>query len=87
MFSSNKVSNVVENALKSNNKVNLEEADNSKLVLASILVGILIVIIINILVGPALWNNVLRRLVPSLGKARWYDTIALALLIGLLVPN
>ena len=32
MFSSNKVSNVVENALKSNNKVNLEEADNSKLV-------------------------------------------------------
>ncbi len=87
MFSSNKVSNVVENALKSNNRVNLESAENSKLTLASIFLGVLIVLLINILVGPALWNNVLRRLVPSLGKARWYDTLALALLFGLLVPN
>ena len=87
MFSSNKVSNVVENAIKSNNKVNLEAAENGKLSLASILVGVLIVLVINILVGPYLWNNVLRRLVPNLGKARWYDTIALAILLGLLVPN
>ena len=87
MFSSNKVSNVVENALKSNNKVNLEQAENSKLTLASILVGVLIMVLINVLVGPLLWNNVLRRLVPSLGKARWYDTMAVAVLLGLLVPN
>jgi len=87
MFSSNKVSNVVENALKSNNKVNLEQAENSKLMLASILVGVLIMVLINVLVGPLLWNNVLRRLVPSLGKARWYDTLAVAVLFGLLVPN
>ena len=87
MFSSNKVSNVVENAIKSNNKVNLEAAENGKLSLASILVGVLIVLVINILVGPYLWNNVLRRLVPNLGKARWFDTIALAILLGLLVPN
>ena len=87
MFSSNKVSNVVENAIKSNNKVNLEAAENGKLSLASILVGVLVVLLINVLVGPYLWNNVLRRLVPNLGKARWYDTIALALLLGLLVPN
>ena len=87
MFSSNKVSNVVENAIKSNNKVNLEAAENGKLSLASILVGVLIVLVINVLVGPYLWNNVLRRLVPNLGKARWYDTIALAILLGLLVPN
>ena len=59
MFSSNKVSNVVENAIKSNNKVNLEAAENGKLSLASILVGVLIVLVINILVGPYLWNNVL----------------------------
>ena len=87
MFSSNKVSNVVENAIKSNNKVNLEAAENGKLSLASILVGVLVVLLINVLVGPYLWNNVLRRLVPNLGKARWYDTIALAILLGLLVPN
>ena len=87
MFSSNKVSNVEENAIKSNNKVNLEAAENGKLSLASILVGVLIVLVINVLVGPYLWNNVLRRLVPNLGKARWYDTIALAILLGLLVPN
>ena len=84
MFSSNNISNVVENAIKSNNRVNLEKAENSKLTLVSLIVGLLLIVIINVLVGPALWNNVLRRLVPNLGKARWYDTLALAILFSLL---
>jgi hypothetical protein len=87
MFGANKVSSVVENAIKSNNKVNLEEANQGKVSLASIFLAILIILVINLLVGPWLWNNVLKRLVPGLGKAQWYDTVLLSLLLGLLLPN
>lgn len=87
MFGANKISNVVENAVKSNNNVNLEEAERSKVSIAAIVLGVLIVLVLNLIVGPWLWNNVFRRLVPNLGKARWYDTVALAILFGLVVPN
>jgi len=87
MFGSNKISNVVENAIKSNNVVNLDEAEKGKISLASILLGILIVLVLNLLVGPWLWNNILKRLVPMVGKARWYDTVALGILFALLLPN
>ena len=87
MFGANKVSNVVENAIKSNNVVNLDEANKGKVGLVSLLLGVLIVLVLNLLVGPWLWNNVLKRLVPMLGKARWYDTVLLGLLFGLLLPN
>ena len=87
MFGANKVSNVVENAIKSNNVVNLDEANKGKVGLVSLLLGVLIVLVLNLLVGPWLWNNVLKRLVPMVGKARWYDTVLLGLLFGLLLPN
>ena len=87
MFGANNVSNVVENAIKSNNIVNVDEAHNGKVSLAAILLGILIVLVLNLLVGPWLWNNILKRLVPVVGKARWYDTVALAILLGLIIPN
>jgi hypothetical protein len=87
MFGANNVSNVVENAIKSNNVVNLDEAQNGKVSLAALLLGILIVLVLNLLVGPWLWNNILKRLVPVVGKARWYDTVALAILLGLIIPN
>jgi hypothetical protein len=87
MFGANNVSNVVENAIKSNNGVNVDQAQNGKVSLASLLLGILIVLVLNLLVGPWLWNNILKRLVPVVGKARWYDTVALAILLGLILPN
>lgn len=87
MFGANKVSNVVENAIKSNNNVNLDEAQRGKVSLASILLGVLVVLVLNLIVGPWLWNNILKRLVPMVGKARWYDTVALAILLGLIIPN
>tara|TARA_X000000950_G_C13590359_1_gene527085 strand:- start:139 stop:402 length:264 start_codon:yes stop_codon:yes gene_type:complete len=86
MFGSNKISNVVENAIKSNNVVNLQEAQQGKITLASLLVGLLIVLVLNLLVGPWLWNNILKRLVPSLKSARWYDTVALGILFALIIP-
>ena len=83
MFGSSKVSNVVENAMN-NNVVNVNGRNVSVLALV---LGIIIVLVLNLLVGPWLWNNVARRLVPSLGRARWYDTVALALLFGLIIPH
>jgi hypothetical protein len=87
MFGSNKISNVVENAVKSNNSVNIEEAEKGKISLVAIVLGILIILVLNLIVGPWLWNNIFRRLVPNLGKAKWYDTVALAILFGLIIPN
>ena len=83
MFGSSKVSNAVENAMN-NNVVNVNGNNVSML---SLVIGVIVVLILNLLVGPWLWNNILRRLVPMLGKARWYDTVALALLLGLIVPH
>lgn len=87
MFGANKISNVVENAIKSNNNINIETSENGKISLASIVLGILVVLVLNLIVGPWLWNNILRRLIPAAGKARWYDTVALAILLGLVIPN
>ena len=87
MFGANKISNVVESAIKSNNVVNHDEAQNGKVSLASLLLGVLIVLVLNLLVGPWLWNNILKRLVPVVSKARWYDTVALGILLGLILPN
>ena len=53
----------------------------------ALILGIILVLILNILVGPWLWNNIARRLIPNLGMARWYDTVALALLLGLVIPH
>ena len=78
---------VVENAVKANNVQNVNEARQGRMLLTALLVSILIMVLLNILVGPYLWNNVLTRLVPSLGKARWYDTLALAVLLSLVVPH
>lgn len=85
MFGANDISNVVENAINSNNSVDLNEAKKSKVSLVSLVVSLLIVLVVNLLVGPWLWNNVLKRLVPSVGKSRWYDTVLLSVLLGLLL--
>ena len=84
MFGANEISNVVENAINSNNAVDLQQANKSKVSLVSLVVALLIILVINLLLGPWLWNNVLKRLVPVVGKARWYDTVLLSILLGLL---
>ena len=86
MFGSNKVSNVVENAIKSNNSVNLEEAQNAKICLISFLVVLAISLLLILVLGPTIWNHTVRRLFPSLGKSRWYDILALAVLLSLIIP-
>ena len=53
--------------------------------LAKVLANLLVLVILS-LVGSNLWNEVLKRLVPSVGKARWYDIALLQILIGLICP-
>lgn len=83
MFGSSKVSNLAENAMN-NNVVNVNGRNVS---MQALLISIVFVLLLNVLVGPWLWNNVLRRLVPGVGRARWFDTVALALLFGLIIPH
>ncbi len=86
MFSSSQISNAVENTIRRNNS-NVADAEQAKVTLTSLVIAMLLMLLLNIVVGPFLWNNVLRRLVPSLKVARWYETVALALLFGLIIPH
>jgi len=80
-------SSVVENAVKANNVQDLNEAKQGREILTALLISVLIMVLLNILVGPLLWNSVFSRLVPGLKKARWYDTLALAVLFTLIIPH
>ena len=41
-------------------------------------------ILVNFILGPWLWNNVLVKLFPMVRKAEWYDTVLLSVLLGLI---
>ena len=49
-----------------------------------VVVALALLVLVNFVLGPWLWNNVLRRLVPALGKARYYDTVLLSVLMSLI---
>ena len=86
MFSSSQISNAVENTIRRNNS-NVADSEQAKVTLTSLVIAMLLMLLLNIVVGPFLWNNVLRRLVPSLKVAKWYETVALAILFGLIIPH
>ena len=50
---------------------------------------IIIFIVLQFIVGPWLWNNVLRRLIPALklGEAKWYDIFLINLILTLALPT
>lgn len=49
------------------------------------LVVVLLAVVLNALFGQMLWNGYVKRLVPGLGVARWYDTLALQVLLHALM--
>ena len=51
------------------------------------LIALLVFVLLALVLGPWLWNNTLRRLVPGLGRSRWYDILLLAILVAIVVPN
>ena len=79
--------NVVQNAVALNNSRNNNEAMMNRNKLVSVLVALVLVLVVNLVVGPFLWNEVMRKLVPACGKARWYDTVALSVLLSLVLPG
>ena len=66
------------------NNSNKQEQLNCQKNFWTCLLVLVLMLLINFVVGPWLWNNVLTRLVGGLKKAQWYDTVLLNLLFSLL---
>lgn len=83
----NKVTQAVNTVLNNNNNnVSKETKDMAK---KEALVGLLVLVLfllLNFVFGPWLWNNIVKKLIPSVGTARWYDTVLLSVLLGLVLP-
>ena len=82
----NQITKAVNNALNNNIMVEDEKKRAGNEALALVLV-VLILLLLNFVFGPWLWNNIARKMIPALGQARWYDTVAVAILLGLIIPN
>jgi polyferredoxin len=82
----NNITQAVNTALN-NNTLSDSEKTVARNQLLAMLLAILFLLLLNFIFGPWLWNNVLKRLVPMLGTARWYDTVAVAILLALILPN
>lgn len=82
----NKVTQAVNTVLNNNNNVSKETQEMAK---KEALVGLLVLVLfllLNFVFGPWLWNNIVKKLIPSVGTARWYDTVLLSVLLGLVLP-
>ena len=79
----NQITKAVNNALNNNNMVEDEKKRAQNETLALVLV-VLILLLLNFVFGPWLWNNIARKMIPALGVARWYDTVALSILLSLI---
>ena len=62
------------------------EREIAKASLRVALIELVVFVLLALVLGPWLWNNVLRRLVPGLGKSRWYDILLLAILVAIVFP-
>ena len=77
----------VEYFVNMNNAPSNSEKVSSQNKLVALVISLVIFALVNLVVGPFLWNEVARKLMPFCGKARWFDTVALSLLLALLVPQ
>ncbi len=66
---------------------NVAPENKEKMNVWVLLLALLVQLLLNALVGQWLWNNSLVKLVPNLKKARWWDTIALAVLLMIVLPQ
>jgi TRAP-type C4-dicarboxylate transport system permease small subunit len=82
----NNITQAVNTALN-NNTLSDSQKTVARNQLLAMLLAILFLLLLNFIFGPWLWNNILKRLVPMLGIARWYDTVAVAILFALILPN
>jgi hypothetical protein len=83
----NNITQAVNTALNNNNTLSDSEKTVARNQVLAMLLAVLFMLLLNFIFGPWLWNNILKRLVPMLGTARWYDTVAVAILFALIIPN
>ena len=62
------------------------EREIAKASLMAGLIALVVFVLLALILGPWLWNNVLRRLVTGLGRSRWYDILLLAILVAIVFP-
>ena len=76
-------------AIRNNSNVNNTEKAAAEGALVGTLVVILVFVVFQFVLGPWLWNNVLRRLLPALGlaKANWYDIFLFHIALSLILPQ
>ena len=82
---SNNCENAINGFMNMNNGVNNKQKNNGRNQLVAALIAVLLFAIVNLLIGPFLWNEIMRKLVPSLKKARWFDTVGLYILFSLIL--
>ena len=81
------LNSIIENSVAINNSNTSSEKTVNQNKLVALLINLFIVLVVNFVFGPYLWNEVMCKLVPACGKARWFDTVALGVLIALIKPN
>ena len=81
------LSQCIETFLNNDESNNLSNNNKRKVTVGAMLIATMIIILINITLGPYLWNNIFCRLVPGIKKARWYDTLGLCVLFSLIIPH
>ena len=81
----NNCENFINGYMNMNNGVNNQQKNEGRNQLVAALVAVLVFAIVNLLLGPFLWNEVMRKLFPAFKKARWFDTVALGLLFSLIL--
>ena len=66
---------------------NVAPENKEKMNVWVLLLALLVQLLLNALIGQWLWNNSVVKLIPNLKKARWWDTIALAVLLMIVLPQ
>lgn len=82
----NNCENFINGYMNMNNGATQQQKNHGRNQLVAALIAILVFAIVNLLLGPFLWNEVMRKLFPMCKKARWFDTVALGLLFSLILP-
>ena len=76
------------NAVEVNNANNdVSKRNAAKTTLMGLVVGLIIIVLLQFVLAPWLWNNILSRAVPGVGQVRWYDVFLLSILTGLVFPH
>lgn len=82
----NSTEHAISGFMNMNNGINNQQKNHGRNQLVGTLIAVLVFAIVNLLIGPFLWNEVMRKLFPMCKKARWFDTVALGLLVSLILP-